>query len=168
MKAEVSTHVAAPPDRVWGLVTDITRMGDWSPVTYRCEWVEGATEAKVGARFKGYNRMPPARWWTLCEITALEPGKLFEFRTIDVSKPFSIGVKRPTEMTLWRYTFEPEDAGTRVSESYEVIHVPPLLRIPERVARRIPGGARAVDKRRARTTQGMEETLRRLKEAAER
>jgi uncharacterized protein YndB with AHSA1/START domain len=164
MRYEASVHIDAPPDRVWRLVTDVTRMGEWSPITYRCEWVDGATEAAVGARFKGYNKMPPARWWTLCEITELEPAKLFEFRTIDGT--FNFG-SRGREMTRWRYTFEPDGIGTRVTESYDVSFIPALLRIPEQIARKIPGGARAVDKRRAQTNRGMDETLQKLKARAE-
>jgi uncharacterized protein YndB with AHSA1/START domain len=167
MRAEASLHIDAPPERVWRLVTDVGRMGEWSPVTYKCEWLDGATHADVGARFKGYNRMAPARWWTVCEVTALEPGKLFEFRTVEVSAPFSFGVGQPREMTRWRYEFEPEDIGTRVTERYDVAFVPPLLAVPEKIARAIPGGGRLVDNRRAKTDRGMEETLRRLKHAAE-
>jgi uncharacterized protein YndB with AHSA1/START domain len=165
LRGEASVHIDAPPERVWRMITDVTRMGEWSPVTYKCEWLGGATEPEVGARFKGYNKMPPARWWTTCEITALEPGKVFEFRTIDGT--FNIG-SRGREMTRWRYEFEPEDIGTRLTETYEASFIPALLRVPEQIARRIPGGARMVDKRRAKTDQGLEETLRRLKDAAER
>lgn len=167
LRAEASTLIAAEPERIWQLVTDVTRMGEWSPVTYKCEWLDGATEAKVGARFKGFNKMPPARWWTVCEVTAAERGRVFEFVTVDVSAPFSIGVKAPREMTRWRYEFEPQGGGTRVTESYVVHHTPPLLAIPEKLARAI-GASRSVDRRRAKTNLGMEETLRRLKEAAER
>ena len=159
-------HIDAPPDRVWRMLTDISRMGQWSPITYKCEWLDGATQARVGARFKGWNRQPPARWWTICEVTAVEPGKIFEFRTVEVSKPFSFGVGQPREMTRWRFEFEPEDIGTRVNERYDVSFVPPLLGIPERIARTI-GARRLVDNRRAKTNEGMDETLRRLKDAAE-
>jgi uncharacterized protein YndB with AHSA1/START domain len=167
MRAEVSIHIDAPPERLWRLITDVTRMGEWSPITYKCEWLDGADAPVVGARFKGYNRMRPARWWTVCEVTASEPGKVFEFRTMDVSLPFSIGGARNREMTRWRYTFEPDGIGTKVTESYDVAYVPPLLSIPERIARAIPGGAGAVEKRRAKTNDGMLRTLERLKAAAE-
>lgn len=165
--ATASAQIDAPPERVFELVTDVTRMGEWSPITYKCEWLDDAAGPSIGAKFKGYNKMPPARWWTECEVTAYEPGRLFEFRTVDVSAPFSVGVKAPREMTRWRFEFAPEDGGTRVTESYSVVFVPPLLSVPEKIARAI-GAGRSVDKRRAKTNRGMEETLRRLKDAAER
>jgi uncharacterized protein YndB with AHSA1/START domain len=164
LRGEASIFVDAPPERVWRLLSDVTRMGEWSPVTYKCEWIDGSTGPSVGARFKGYNKMRPARWWTTCEVTASEPGKLFEFRTIDGT--FNIG-SRGKENTRWRYTFEPDGIGTRITETYDVSFIPALLRIPEAIARKIPGGARAVDKRRAQTDRGMVETLERLKRVAE-
>ena len=141
-------------------------MGEWSPITYRCEWLGDAKGPEVGATFKGYNRMPPAKWWTICEITESVPGKVFEFRTIEVSSPFSIGVGR-REMTRWRYTFEHDGIGTKVTESYEVKFTPPILRIPEQIARRLPGGAKAADRRRGRINRGLDTTLERLKAVAE-
>ena len=40
---EVTIDVSAPPERVYGLISDITRMGEWSPECRRCEWIDGAT-----------------------------------------------------------------------------------------------------------------------------
>lgn len=163
MRHEVSSTIDAPPERVWALISDVTRMGEWSPITYRCEWLDGASGPSVGARFKGYNRMPPAKWWTTCEVTESQPGKVFEFRTVDGT--FNIG-SRGREMTRWRYTFEPEGSGTRVTESYEVSFIPALLRIPETIGRKL-GAARAIDRRRGKINRGMDETLARIKAAAE-
>ena len=63
-RAEID--IAAPPARVWDLVTDLYRMGDWSPECYRCAWMDGGTGPRVGARFKGWNRQDlgpiPVRW----------------------------------------------------------------------------------------------------------
>lgn len=162
--AEASIHIDAPPLRVWRMVADVTRMGEWSPICYRCEWLDGATGPAPGVRFKGYNRMPPARWWTICEITDCEPAKVFEFRTVDGT--FNWGA-RNREMTRWRYHFEPEGIGTKVTESYGVSFVPPALAIPERLVRLLPGGRKMVEERRARTDRGMLQTLDRLKEGAE-
>ena len=58
---EVTIDVSAPPERVYGLISDITRMGEWSPECRRCEWIDGATGPAVGARFRGHNRLGPVR-----------------------------------------------------------------------------------------------------------
>ncbi|MGB8503197.1 SRPBCC family protein, partial [Mycobacterium sp.] len=52
-----NVHIDAPPLAVYRLVSDITRMGQWSPECYRCEWLDGATGATVDARFRGHNRL---------------------------------------------------------------------------------------------------------------
>ena len=48
-RAEID--IAAPPEAVWDLISDVTRMGDWSPECYRCTWLDGGTGPRAGARF---------------------------------------------------------------------------------------------------------------------
>jgi polyketide cyclase/dehydrase/lipid transport protein len=152
MRGEVSTHIDASPDRVWRLVSDVTRMGEWSPVCYKCEWIDGATQPVVGARFKGYNRQGLARWATTCEVMESDPGRVFSFRT--VAGTFAIG-NGGREMTRWRYELSPDGIGTEVRESFEILRYPPLLRPVEFLLRRQDRES------------GMRATLERLKAAAE-
>ena len=106
---EVSTDVAASPDVVWAMVSDVTRMGSWSPETTACRWVGGATGPVVGARFRGTNKRGPLLWQTTCTVTAAEPGRRFAF---DVA----FG---PAPISSWSYDLEPTtDGGTRVTESW--------------------------------------------------
>jgi len=81
---EVATHVQASPDVVYGLVSDVRRMGEWSPETYWCEWTGGATGAEVGARFRACNRRGLLRWRNTPEVITATPGTM----------------GRPTERTL--------------------------------------------------------------------
>ena len=152
MHAEASLHIDAPPERVWRMVSDVTRMGQWSPACYRCEWLDGATGAEVGARFRGYNRRGLARWSTVCEVTASEPGREFEFKVVDGT--FSIGY-RNRELTRWRYIFEPDGIGTKVTESFDIVSLPPLVRVIWPLIRN--------DDR----VGGMRQTLEQIKDAAE-
>ncbi len=147
---EATIDVAAPPERVWTLVSDITRMGEWSPICHRCEWLGDADRPEVGARFVGHNRLNGARWSRECVVTGAEVGREFAFTTYF----------RGAESTRWRYRFEPTADGTRVVESYEVISVPPWIR----AVRLVPG----MPKRSLRDgRRGMEATLQHLKAAAE-
>jgi hypothetical protein len=50
---EAHIRIEAAPLTVYELISDITRMGDWSPECYRCDWLDGATTAVEGARFRG-------------------------------------------------------------------------------------------------------------------
>ncbi|MEX2293073.1 MAG: SRPBCC family protein [Acidimicrobiales bacterium] len=147
---EATIEVAAPPEVVWSLVSDIPRMGEWSPVCHRCEWLDGADVAAVGARFVGHNKANGARWSRECTITAAEPGRELAFSTYF----------RGEESTRWRYRFEPSDGGTRVVEAYEVVSVPRWIK----VLRMLPGlPAKSLRDGRA----GMTATLQRLKVEAE-
>jgi uncharacterized protein YndB with AHSA1/START domain len=69
----VSIDIAAPAEQVWALVSDLTRMGEWSPETTNVEWTGGATGPALGATFKGTNRQGVRRWSTSCRITAFDP-----------------------------------------------------------------------------------------------
>ncbi len=48
----VTVHMAATPERGWNLVSDVTRIGRYSPGTFEGEWIDGATGPAVGARFR--------------------------------------------------------------------------------------------------------------------
>ena len=150
--ASVSVHVDAPPEVVYRLVADLPRMGEWSPETQRCEWLDGATEAAVGARFKGYNRRGWRRWSTKGVVVAAEPGRELAW---DVSSVLNLPVAR------WRYVMRPvEQGGTEVTESTEdrrgaLMKVLGLL-------------ATGVSDRAAHNTEGMRATLQRIKGEAER
>lgn len=154
MRGEQTIHIDAPPERLWHMVSDVTRMGEWSPVTYRCRWIKDATGPEVGAMFKGHNRQGPARWSTACRVTEAEPGKVFEFVVTDT--PFSLGM-RGKPHTRWRYEFEHDGIGSKVTESYEVISLPPVMRPFSFVVRALDGQRRS----------GVHTTLERLKATAE-
>ena len=111
-----SIEIAAPPALVYDLLADITRMGEWSPECYRCVWLDGATAAEVGTRFRGYNRIGPYRWERTALITAADRGRNFSFTTIDD--------RTGREQTEWHYVFEPLSSGTRVTESLSVLGTP--------------------------------------------
>ena len=61
-RGQARIEMAAPPDVVYALVADVTRLGEWSPECYRCQWLDGVTAAVPGARFHGYNRRGGLRW----------------------------------------------------------------------------------------------------------
>jgi hypothetical protein len=102
-----SIVIARSPEAVYDLLSDITRMGEWSPVCKACWWDDGAS-AKVGAWFTGRNELPERTWETHCEVVAADPGKEFAW------------IVNGT-WTRWGYTFEPADAATRVTESWRVL-----------------------------------------------
>ena len=143
------TVIGASPDRIYDLVSDLPRMGEWSPECERVEWAGGTTVAAAGDRFVGHNRGGPfgmMRWSRHGRVLAADPGREFAFVTEEGGH----------ESTVWRYRFEPVAGGTRVTESYDV--------------KRIPVWARIVDvptNRHRELLEGMRHTLQQLKTAAE-
>lgn len=141
--------VSASPERMYGLVADLPRMGEWSPECQRVEWEDGANGPAVGATFVGHNKGGPRglmKWSRRGRVLVAEPGRAFAFVTEEGGR----------ESTVWRYRFEAIDGGTRVTESYEVKWIPTWARIVD------------VPTNRAREiAEGMEHTLARLKTMAE-
>lgn len=105
--------VDAPPERVWALVSDITRAGEWSPEATGGRWRDGATAPAVGARFTGSNRHGPLRWSTHCRVTECEPGRRFTFVVTE-------------SRTAWGWVLEPDGDGTRVVAWRESVGTPVL------------------------------------------
>jgi len=71
MHDSVTVTMHASPERIWALVSDVTRIGRYSPETFEAEWLDGATGPAVGARFRGHvkrNGRGP-KYWTTCTVT---------------------------------------------------------------------------------------------------
>lgn len=151
-RGEVTRHVLSPPERLYELVSDVRRMGEWSPECVHCKWMDGAMRPAVGARFKGTSKRGLVRWSTTPRIVAADEGREFAFVTSH----------RGRDETKWTYRFEPADGGTTVTESFDMLSdLPWYFRLAERVLM-------GVKDRRADLERGMSETLSRLKATAER
>ena len=75
LTGEVSLHIEAPPEEVWALVSDVTRIGEFSPETFEARWTRGSTGPEVGASFKGHvkrNGVGPT-YWSPCQVTKCVP-----------------------------------------------------------------------------------------------
>jgi hypothetical protein len=104
-----SRDIAAPADKVWELVADLPRMGEWSPENAGGKWVKGATGPALGSVFKGTNKNGVRRWSTTVTVVGCEPAKVFEFAV----------TSGPLEVANWRYEFEGTETGCRVTESWQ-------------------------------------------------
>ena len=52
----VTREIHAPAEQVWAMVSDVTRMGEWSPENLGGAWLGTATGPQPGAKFRGTNR----------------------------------------------------------------------------------------------------------------
>jgi uncharacterized protein YndB with AHSA1/START domain len=146
---QVSVEIAAPPDAVYDLVADVTRMGEWSPECVRCRWRNGAQEARPGARFRGTSRNGWHRWSTRSTVVVAERGRELAFDVTYFGLP----------VATWRYELRPSPAGTSLTERVHDTRGG-LLRT---VSPLITGSSN----RARRNDETMHATVQRLKEVAE-
>jgi hypothetical protein len=99
-----SVVVAAGPEELYDLVSDVTRTGEWSPVCVACWWDEGAT-GRAGDWFTGRNVTPERTWETRSLVAVADRGREFAWL---------VGGSR----ARWGYTLEPVEGGTRLTESW--------------------------------------------------
>jgi uncharacterized protein YndB with AHSA1/START domain len=148
---EESIDIGAPPERLYDMVSDLSRMGEWSPENQGGKWVGGATGAAEGAKFKGRNRRGWRRWSTVSRIVTANPPKEVAWESS------AFGMK----IALWRYRFDPNgNGGTTVTESVEDVR--------GRTMNVVGRTATGVADRGAENRKGMRATLEQLKAAAER
>lgn len=149
MRGSVTVHMDAPPSVVWDIVSDVTRIGEFSPETFEAEWTDGFTGPEVGAHFRGHvkrNGVGPV-YWSACKVTSCEPEQDFGFAVYG-------GGKR---LNTWRYRLVARDGGTEVTESFEL----PASK-PTKVYWALLGWARGRTNRK-----GMQQTLERIRTVAE-
>ncbi len=147
---EVQLVIEADAELLYRMVSDLPRIGEWSPECEAVEWEGDVVAPTDGVTFVGHNAVGPGRrirYSRHGRVLVAEPAREFAFVTDEGGR----------ESTVWRYRFEPEALGTRVTESYEV--------------RWIPVWARIIDvplNRHKELLTNMRTTLERLKIAAER
>jgi hypothetical protein len=130
--------IEAQAQRIYELVADLPRMGDWSPECRQVEWLDGSTRPAEGATFIGHNQGGPLglmKWSRRGRVLTADPGREFAFVTEEGGR----------ESTEWRYRLEPVEGGTRVTESYTVRWIPTWARIvdvPTNRARELRGAMR--------------------------
>jgi hypothetical protein len=137
------------PDEIYDMVSDVSRMGEWSPVCRACWWDEG-DGPRVGAGFTGRNETPERTWETHSVVEVADRGREFAFVV-------GSGVAR------WGYTFAPVPGGTQVTESWRF-----LAGGYEFFVHRYGDDAAAqIEKRRRSAIDGIPVTLAAIRAAAE-
>jgi uncharacterized protein YndB with AHSA1/START domain len=146
LRAEAT--VAAPPARVWALLTDLSRMPEWSPELVRMLPLKPGG-LRVGQWYLGVNRRKAVVWPTRSVLAVLEPGRELAWDTK------SSGAR-------WIWEISPDGEGTRVVHRRPVPDGVTLL--SRLFAPAFLGGN---DEHADELEAGMARTVARLKEAAE-
>ncbi|AHC27271.1 MULTISPECIES: SRPBCC family protein [Mycobacteriaceae] len=144
---QAQIDIDAPPAKVWALISDLSRMPEWSPQTRKMKLLGGM---RVGAKTVNVNRRGLQAWPTTSTITAIEPERRLAFR-VDLNG------------TEWSYELEPIDGGTRVIESRRAPNG--VKKVSTVLVNAMMGGVPSFEEE---LVDGMNQTLARIKDAAER
>jgi Polyketide cyclase / dehydrase and lipid transport len=106
-----STEVRASAQQVYSVISDVTRIPEWSPETRRAEWL-------APDRFRAWNRRRLGRWRTIANVVEAEPGRRFSF----------VVQAMGGDWTQWTYLIEPGStaASTRLTEMVKMCVPLPL------------------------------------------
>lgn len=96
----IAVQIAAPPERVWAVMSDIERWHEWTPSITSVRRTN-AGPFRIGARARIHQPMlPPADW----VVTSLDDGRSFEWES-----------RAPAVRVVARHVIEPSAGGSRVT-----------------------------------------------------
>lgn len=151
---EESEFVKASPAQAYEAVSDLRRMGGFSPECIGV-WVRGRGRLTEGTRFVGFNRRGPWLWFTTGQVRTADEGREFSFRITTFGLPLS----------LWSYRFTEEDGGTRIVERWDDLRTGRSRRPAELLGLLFAGSPAAT--RHRTNSKGMKSTLTTLKSTLE-
>ncbi len=140
----VSREIAASPNEVWDLITNLPNMGRWSPENDGGKWVKGSSGPELGAKFSGENSWQGKSWKAPVTITEFDAPRRFAFEMR----------VRPLGGADWSFDIEPTPEGCKVTQTW----VDQRTKIMEVVGGKISG----VPDRALHTEMSMERTLENL------
>ncbi|NKY87105.1 SRPBCC family protein [Nocardia veterana] len=144
---EATIDIAATPEKVWSVVSDLGRMPEFSPTTLRM--IPLGTPG-AGTWTVNFNKVGRKYYPTTSRIVRFEPNRAFAFRMNENG-------------TVWSYTLEATGSGTKLTERRDV---PNGVRKPVRLMiDKFLGGEKQFE---SDLVAGMNETLAKIKAAAER
>lgn len=144
---EGSVDIAATPSVVWNLVSDLKRMGEWSP---QCrKMIVFGKEVKRGTRTLNLNGRGKLRWPTNAKVVAFEPNRRLAFQIVE-------------NRTIWTYDLEATEFGTRLTESRSAPKG--VSKVSNVLTQNVLGGT---DNFEVELDGGINTTLSRIKAAAE-
>ena len=144
LRAEID--IDAPVSRVWSLVSDLSRMPQWSP---QCRMMKLLGPLRPGTRTLNLNRRNMLFWPTTSTITEVLPERKLAFRI-------------PLNTSVWTYELEPTATGTRLVEIRHAENG--VTAVSTAATNAALGGVENFEKE---LLEGMNQSLTRIKAAAE-
>ncbi|MEE2031029.1 SRPBCC family protein [Rhodococcus chondri] len=144
---EATIEIAAAPEQVWAVISDLKRMGEWSPQCRKMIVRGGAVGS--GTTTVNINRKGLLVWPTTSKVIGFEPGRELRFRVNE-------------NRTIWSFTLEPTETGTRVVQRREA--PTGTSKLSQKLVEYVLGGADTFDDE---LVVGMNATLARIKNEVE-
>ncbi|MFE5700237.1 SRPBCC family protein [Rhodococcus koreensis] len=144
---EASIDIDASPQDVWAVVSDLKRMGEWSPQCRKMRVLGGVVEE--GTKTVNINRKGFLVWPTTSKVVKFQPNKAIAFRILE-------------NRTIWSYELEPTASGTKVIERREA--PTGTSKVSQFLVKTVLGGNEDFE---VDLVNGMNTTLARIKSAAE-
>ena len=153
---EVHLEVAAPSERVWELVSDVTRVGDWGGECVAAQWLDGADGPAIGVRFLGHQIRHGSKWETPATVIEAKPGVSFAWAVGDPTNPAA----------TWRYQLDADESGSTIVH-YRAVMGPGPSGLTALIADRPDREEYLIALRLGEHKQNMMATLQAIKRAAE-
>ena len=101
--------IERPPEAIYDLLVDVSRMGTWSPVCTGGRYDDDSREW-----FTGTNAIGETTWETRCRVVAAQRGRAFTF--------VNHGPNGRHAMVRWGFLLQPaRDGGTEVTQTWDVL-----------------------------------------------
>jgi uncharacterized protein YndB with AHSA1/START domain len=100
LRNETSISIDAPPERVWGIMTDVERWPEWTATVAKAKRVD-AGDFRVGSKARLKQPRVPTMTWT---VSALEDGRSFEWTA-----------RAPGVRSVAGHLIQQEGTGSRVT-----------------------------------------------------
>jgi uncharacterized protein YndB with AHSA1/START domain len=146
LELQAQIDIAAPPARVWALLSDLSQMKRWSP---QCRVMKALGPVQAGTKTVNLNRRGLMVWPTTCKLTEVQFEKKLAFRVNENN-------------TVWSYELEPTDTGTRVTETRRADDG--ITPVSNFLVGKFMGGVPSFE---VELVDGMNQSLARIKAAAE-
>lgn len=98
---QASIDIDAPVEKVWGLISDLRRMPQWSP---QCRIMKPLGPLRPGTRTVNLNRRGFLFWPTTSRLTEVVANEKLAFLV-------------EANNSVWTYELQPTQTGTRLTES---------------------------------------------------
>ena len=151
---EVSLEVTGTPPQIWDLVSDVTRIGEWSPECVDAWWSDAEhASPTIGARFEGHNRYPGGFEATSqCVVTEASRPDTFTWVVLDPDEQLD----RPG--STWSYELAPSGPDTTMV-THRFVHGPGMTGVRSGADSNTENAQQMVDERLALLHKNMTQTI---------